>query len=480
MLRDVSRSQVTERIQYENPWWLDGHIEKDYRAMPRRLYFNLFRPLVYETDIRRAIVLMGPRRVGKTVMLHHLVEDLISSGVNPQKIVFVTIENPIYNNIGLEELFNLAKRATGLSDRHGWYVIFDEIQYLKGWEVHLKSLVDSYRQDKFIVSGSAAAALQFASNESGAGRFTDFLLPPLTFHEYIHLCSLESIIRPVEVNWNGKRTDFYTSTHLNELNEHFLNYINFGGYPEVIFSTTLQSNPGRYIRHDIIDKVLLRDLPGLYGISDTRELNSLFTVIAYNSANEFSLDHLSQKSGVVKNTIKKYLEYLEAAFLIRRIRRVDQSGKKFKRDNFFKMYLTNPSLRSALFSPITFNDESIGNMVETAIYAQWMHRDWFIPWYARWRQGEVDMVALGPTLRPRWAVEIKWTNRFYNKPQDLRSLYTFCKENSIQRPVVTTIDKVGEKPFKDLNIQFWPAAAYAYTVGRRTLDHKSTDKYIED
>lgn len=441
--------------------------------MPRRLYFDLFKPLVYERDIRRAVVLMGPRRVGKTVMLHHLIKDLIDSSIDPKKIIFITIENPIYNNIGLEQLFELAKEASGLEDKTGWFVIFDEIQYCRDWEVHLKTLVDSYRKDKFIVSGSAAAALKFASTESGAGRFTDFLLPPLTFNEYISLKGLDRIIKPFGVIWNDQQTDFYTSTHLDELNKHFIDYINFGGYPEVIFSQKMQANPGRYIRQDIVDKVLLRDLPSLYGISDTRELNSLFTTIAYNSGAEFSLETLSRQSQVPKNTLKKYIEYLEAAYLIKQVRRIDQSGKRFKRDNFFKIYLTNPSLRSALFSPITSDDEMIGNMVETAVFAQWMHRDWFTPWYARWPQGEVDMVGLSDsTLKPIWALEIKWSNRYFEKPSELKSLHKFCTENNLNRPIVTSINKEGTVKYKEKSFQFMPASAYAYTIGKRTLEEK--------
>ncbi len=473
MIREISKKQVLDRIRFENPWWVNGQIEEDFDSMPRRLYFELFKPLVYERDIRRAVVLMGPKRVGKTVMLHHLIKDLIDSSINPKKIIFITIENPIYNNIGLEQLFELAREASGLEDKSGWHIIFDEIQYCRDWEVHLKTLVDSYRKDKFIVSGSAAAALKFASTESGAGRFTDFLLPTLTFNEYISLKDLDRIIKPVEVTWKDQRTDFYTSTHIDELNKHFIDYINFGGYPEVIFSQKMQANPGRYIRQDIVDKVLLRDLPSLYGISDTRELNSLFTTIAYNSGGEFSLESLSKQSQVPKNTLKKYIEYLEAAYLIKQIRRIDQSGKKFKRDNFFKIYLTNPSLRSALFSPITSTDEMIGNMVETAVFAQWMHRDWFTPWYSRWSQGEVDMVGLSDSsLKPIWALEIKWSNRYFEKPSELKSLYKFCTENNLASPIVTSISKEGIVKYKEKSFQFIPASAYAYTVGRRTLEKK--------
>ena len=472
MIKNISKKQVLDRIRFENPWWLEGKIEDDYQQMPRRLYFHLFKPLVYEREIRRAVVLMGPRRVGKTVMLYHMVQDMIESGVDPMKIIFITIENPIYNNIGLDQLFSYAKEATGLNDKNDWYIIFDEIQYCRDWEVHLKSLVDSYRKDKFIVSGSAAAALKFASNESGAGRFTDFMLPPLTFNEYISLKGLDRLIKTIDISWNNKIVDFYSTVHLEELNKHFVNYINFGGYPEVIFSEKIQANPGRYIRQDIVDKVLLRDLPSLYGISDTRELNSLFTTIAYNSGGEFSLESLSKQSQVPKNTLKKYIAYLEAAFLIKQVKRIDQSGKRFKRDNFFKIYLTNPSLRSALFSPISATDEMMGNMVETAIFAQWMHRDWFTPWYARWSNGEVDMVGLSERLKPKWALEIKWSDRYFEKPGELKSLIKFCKENNLQSPVVTSITKEGNIEFNGINLQFIPSSSYAYTVGKKTLEMK--------
>ncbi|MFY8037401.1 MAG: ATP-binding protein [Cyclobacteriaceae bacterium] len=475
MLNSVAKSQIIDRIRFENPWWVTGHIEDDYNQMRRRAYFELFKPQAFENDIRRALVLMGPRRVGKTVMLYHLVEELLLAKVPARKIIFLTIENPLYIHKTLEQLFQLGKEASGNTDKNDWYVIFDEIQYCREWEVHLKSLVDSYRQCKFIASGSAAAALKYKSQESGAGRFTDFMLPPLTFHEYVELKDQNHLMVPTSVTWNGNVSAFYTSTHLDELNKHFVNYLNFGGYPEVIFNEKIQSNPGRFIRQDIVDKVLLRDLPSLYGISDVQELNSLFTSITYNTANEFSYEELSQNSGVPKNTLKKYIEYLEAAFLLKQVKRVDQSGKRFLRDNFFKLYLTNPSMRSALFSPLTATDDQMGNMVETAIYAQWMHREWFTPYYARWNGGEVDMIGIDEkNLKPNWALEIKWSNRYFEKTQELKSLVKFCTESGLDKALVTTIDKEGTKTEGNCTLQFFPAAAYAYTVGKNTLVRKKT------
>ena len=472
-LNPFSEQLITERLRFENPWWTDGKTEDEYNAKPRRLYFALFHPLVDDVTVNRAVVLMGPRRVGKTVMMNHTIQHLLNAGVSSKKICFINIENPIYNNIPLEQLFTYARKATAESDPKGWFVFFDEIQYLRDWEVHVKVLVDSYPKTKFVVSGSAAAALKLASTESGAGRFTDFMLPPLTFNEYIHLKGLGQLIIPSKLEWNGNITRFFSTVNIKELNKHFIDYINFGGYPEVIFSEKIQANPGRYIRSDIVDKVLLRDLPSLYGIQDVQELNSLFTTLAYHSGNEVSLESLSQASGVEKYLLKKYLEYLEAAFLIRIIHRIDDSAKKFKRANFYKIYLTNPSLRSALFSPLQATDDAVGNMVETAIYSQWMHCEWFTPYYARWTNGEVDMVGLDDKkLKPQWALEIKWSNRFYEEPAELKSLLQFCETNKLTSALVTTIDMEGVREQRGIQLIFVPAAIYAYVVGVNTLEHK--------
>ena len=94
---------------------------------------------------------------------------------------------------------------------------------------------------------------------------------------------------------------------------------------------------GRYVKSDIVDKVLLRDLPSLYGIKDVQELNRFFTYIAYNTGSEFSYEAMSKDSGIQKDTLKKYLEYLEAAFLIKVLNKVDFHAKRKPRFNLCKM-----------------------------------------------------------------------------------------------------------------------------------------------
>jgi predicted AAA+ superfamily ATPase len=160
------------------------------------------------------------------------------------------------------------------------------------------------------------------------------------------------------------------------------------------------------------------------------------------------------------------------------INKVDDHAKKFKSITSFKVYLTNPSLRTALFSPIEESDQETGNMVETAIFSQWMHRDNMDLKYARWKmgrsEGEVDMVSIDNKLfKPQWCVEIKWSNRYYDKSRDLESLLFFCKKNGFKASVVTTVDILGNKTVDELELTFLPAAVYAYNIGAITLDKKA-------
>jgi uncharacterized protein len=473
----IPTEKIIERLRYENPWWVSGKVQETYSAMSKRLYFDLFYPFVKEKEVRRAVVLMGPRRVGKTVMLLHSIDRLLKETVNARSIFFVGIDNPIYIQLSLEDILTLCKAAVQRNDLNGCYVFFDEIQYLKDWERHLKVLVDSYPETKFIVSGSAAAALKWHSTESGAGRFTDFMLPPLTFQEYIHLKKMEHLMYDGSINYGNETIPYRLTQDIKALNKEFIHYLNFGGYPEVVLSEKVQSDMGRYIKSDIVDKVLLRDLPSLYGIKDVQELNRFFTYIAYNTGNEFSYEKMSKESGIQKETLKKYLEYLEAAFLIKVLNKVDINSKRLKRVTSFKVYLTNPSLRTALFSPIDETDREMGNMVETGVLSQLMHRERLDLTYARWKdgreEGEVDLVLVDDKqFKPVWGVEIKWSNRYFEKPRELRSLIQFCKMNDFQKAVVTSLDRLGVQQLEDLLFTFLPAALYTYNIGDITLKKK--------
>lgn len=458
-------------MRADNPWWMDGRIRRDVEELRERGYCPRVADLVTKADVQRAVILMGPRRVGKTVLLYHVIKRLLDTGqYRPREIAYLSLDQPLYTGLPIEAAAAALRDANGREN--DLRVLFlDEIQYLADWERHLKAFVDSHPAIRCIACGSAAAALKRRSTESGAGRFTDFLLPPLTFWEFLRLRNADDL---VELLPGGRSR----SSNLRLLNEQFLAYVNFGGFPEAITSSAVRADPGRYIGADIVEKVLLRDLPSLYGIRDVQELNRLFTTLAYNTAEEVSLEGLSRNSGVSKLTLRRYLEYLEAAFLIKRIHRVDVNARHFRRSTHFKVYVTSPSLRTALFGPVNDDDPAMGAMVETAVFAQWFHSNARLS-YARWsgrHGGEVDIVHLDPRQRPDWCLDVKWSDRPAARPRELTSLVAFSNRHPNARVMVTS--KTKNRELSDWPgagpLHIAPAAHYCHAVGRHAIESPAT------
>lgn len=467
-MQSISKADIHLRIQRDNPWWTDPDHVPPEAVFPRRVYFSPFRKLALNFDVRRATVLLGPRRVGKTVMIKQLIHEALCLGVKRQNVLYVSIDTPIYLGISLEEFLTYLPVA---ETKESCVVIFDEIQYLRDWEIHLKDLVDNYAHVKFIASGSAAAALQLASKESGAGRFSDFMLPPLTFYEFLMFLNedekfIEQLERKVGV------PPKYLIKDIKGLNDRFVDYLNFGGYPEAVTNEQIRNNPEQFIKNDIIDKVLLKDLPSLYGITGIQELNKLFSFLAYNAGNEASFENICQESGITKPTIRRYIEYLESAFLLIKVSTVDDNCKTMKRERNFKIYLNNPSMRAALFAPVKSDDsQKIGQLAESAIFSQWQHSPAFSNLrYARWRnEGEVDIVYLmGGNQKPLWIGEIKWSDRVATHPADETWALNWLtkRHDSIRHAVFTTKTHEGELNVNGIPVQVTPSAAYCYILGR--------------
>lgn len=437
-------------------------------ALRPRAYLGLVRQLLADEQLRRAVVLLGPRRVGKTILIRHLIAELLQAGVAPQRVAYVEMDHPLLHGQSLAALVQhfevVAAGGTGTR-----YLFFDEVQSHKDWEKHLKPLVDHRPDLRILVSGSAAAALKRQSTESGAGRFTDFLLPPLTFSEYLHLRAEPAAI-------HEESAGLYVLEDVARLNRQFVEYVTFGGYPELALSPSVRDNPERFVKSDIVDKVLLRDLPQLYGIKDIQELNALFTLLAFNTGEEVSFEQLSQRSGVGKQTIQRYIEYLEAAFLIKRVFRVDQDGRRYQRERSFKVYLTNPAMYTGLFGAQDPEHGDFGHLVETALFAQRFHEDARLN-YAKWGNddNEVDLVESSSALKPVSALEIKWSDRPAERHELLKSLCRFALRHQLPVAWATTRTRFGEFTAEGSTIRLWPAAALAFHYGVRAVKGRIAD-----
>lgn len=108
--------------------------------------------------------------------------------------------------------------------------------------------------------------------------------------------------------------------------------------------------------------------------------------------------------------------------------------------------------------------------------SQWFHSDVRLH-YARWKnghnQGEVDIVNLDNAKhKPHWAVEVKWSDRFFDRPYELENLISFCKANMLGDATVTTISKQGIKTQDNVALEFTPASLYCYQLGYNIIRFK--------
>ena len=470
-----SEDMFRNRASRDNIWWTTGKVSQEYENAKSRLFLEDFYNYVANTEVNRAMLLIGPRRIGKTWLLQHTIRRLLEKGVvSPKQIMFFSIDIPVYNGMSLEELLVEGGKIAKVDVRRDrLYVFFDEIQYLRNWENHLKTLVDTYPNVRFVASGSAASVLGRGVIESGAGRISDHVLPPLSFKEYLILKGQDGVPEQREI------ADGVTVPEVEDLeafNRTFLEYVNFGGYPELVFKATEKEDVKRYIQRDIVDKVLLKDLPSLYNIRDVRELQSFFSYLVFHSGMVQSLEALSVGSGIPKYAISQSIGYLEEAFLISRLDRVDINARKLQRATQFKLYLSNPSLRAAMFQPVDPTQEPyFGHLMETAVSAQFgiggMRENLR---YANWKVGkgqhEVDFVRMDPgTQRPVDALEVKWSDGPFDHPADLSGAISFLKQHGLKRLTVTTRSQTGVKRVGDIEIVYIPTSLYAASMASEFL-----------
>jgi predicted AAA+ superfamily ATPase len=77
---EIAKSEIVARLCFDNSWWESGRAGKvRYQDMPKRKYFQSFYRAGTDVSVNRAVVLMGPRRVGKTAMVLHAIRTLLDS-----------------------------------------------------------------------------------------------------------------------------------------------------------------------------------------------------------------------------------------------------------------------------------------------------------------------------------------------------------------------------------------------------------------
>lgn len=308
----------------------------------------------------KAILLFGPRQTGKTTLLHQVLDD-------KQGVMWLNGDEA-----DVQQLFENAS-STRLKSYFGSHttVVVDEAQRIANIGVKLKLITDQIKEVQLIATGSSAWELANRTQEPLTGRKWEYFLYPLSFGEMVaHHGLLEE-----------KR-----------LIPHRLVY---GSYPEII------NNPGKEkaILKQLTDSFLYKDILMLEGLKKPAKLITLLQALAYQAGSEVSYSELGRITGLDNQTVEKYIDLLEKAYVIFRLGALSRNlRKELKRGR--KIYFYDNGIRNALiaqFGPIELRPDR-GALWENYLMAERQkynayHQMWVNSYFWRTQdQQEIDYV----------------------------------------------------------------------------------------
>ncbi|MBU1071335.1 ATP-binding protein [Patescibacteria group bacterium] len=288
---------MEEILYLLNPWWLN---KKFSSGIPRPKYNQILNSSLRH---KRAVLIVGSRRTGKTTLLHQLIKKLLQEKTNPKQILYLLLDHPKLSSYKLLEIVQKFRQIHELKRSQKLYLFFDEVQYSPNWEQQTKALFDTEKV-KIYLSGSASSQLLLKSPYL-TGRLAKFTIFPANFQEFLTFKKIA--LSPSEHYLYPKIFDKYLQT---------------GGYPEYL----LQPDPTYF--PDLINNILYKDIVALYGIRNPDLIRDLLLLLADRSGHQTSYNKLANILGLNNDTVKEYIYYLKNSLLLTELPRHSTSRSK--------------------------------------------------------------------------------------------------------------------------------------------------------
>jgi len=466
-------SEILGVLRGFNPWWAG-------RADPvppfRRLAFQACRGYLAQSQLRRAILLSGPRRVGKTTILQQLAAAEIEAGRHPRAVLYLTLEHPLLKLVSLSQILALYTEHFHPEGEPA-LLLLDEVQYARDWEIELKLLVDHRPELRIVATGSATVVHKGKLAESGVGRYVTVPVPTLSYYEFVRLRGdvepeIDSKLKPSSLFKLDSASRGELASRLRPLLPLFHRYLLVGGFPETakLDDTSLCH---RLLREDIVERVLRRDMTALFGVRNVADLERLFIYLCLHTGGIFAHKTVADALGTSTATVANYLDFLEQANLVYRLAPVRRGGKQVLRARN-KYYLVDAALRNAVLlrgpEALARTDE-MGLIVETTVLRHvfaYTYRD--RPQIAYWRDPvtshEVDIIVISPAYKI--PIEVKYREQ---APLDRGGgLVSYCSAERIHQAFLVTKRDVDfdEVKFDGVKTRFLrvPAHVLCYLLGQ--------------
>jgi predicted AAA+ superfamily ATPase len=326
MLAEVHFMILGELLQDLNPWWRDAAVRQARGYPVRRDLQPEILARVRKTEERRAMVLLGPRQVGKTVLLLQVVDDLLEAGWPPQNLTYFDFsDDRLTEPVTAREVADV--QPVGFNPEHPRVLLLDEIRSAPRWDLWLKQAVD-HRLGRIVVTDSAAGLLRDGARESGLGRWDEHTIEPLSFRELVRLHA-EAGESPEEV--------------LRRVPDLPDRYLETGGFPEHAARDD-DSEVRRRLRSDIAERAILRDLLGK-GV-DVQRVKELFVYLLQDSGAELNAEARGRDLNADPRTVREWVRLLMDTQLVVSLERQIRHAATGLRSRP-KVYAADPGLVAA-------------------------------------------------------------------------------------------------------------------------------------
>ena len=468
----TSKENILKVLTAYNPWWKSNVINPAFAKTYKRFAFYEAMKKLNNSQIRRTVILTGTRRVGKTTIQYQMIDELLRSGISPQKIVFISMDHPMLKLSAFNEILECYHENI-CADKDVYY-FFDEIQYASEWDKWLKTIYDMQPETKVVATGSASPALIKGDRESGAGRWSVIQVPTMSFYEYCELLNIErpsfdEDLRPTKLVKMERQQFSEIMIKLSDIQKHFNRYLRVGGFPELALADD-DIFAEQIMREDVVDKVLKRDLPSLYNIRNATELERIFLYLCNVSSEIVSMEAIAKElNGVSRPTVENYISYLESANLIYLSWPINMADKKVLKARP-KIYIADAAIRNAVLmdDSLLTDPKEMGKIAETAVYkhiaAFYYQKATSVGYYRGGRKDkEIDIVVEYPKIK-NILIEVKYREGAPIADND--AISELCQDSSASIIITKSPSDYGvhntKSGFKMLRI---PAYAFLYLLG---------------
>lgn len=464
-------SEIISILHGFNPWWTN-------RPFPvpqfNRLAYGACRKYLDTPEMRRAILLSGPRRVGKTTLLQQLADALIKEGHNPRGIIYLSLDHPLLKLLSIRHILKIFHDNIH-SEGQPTVLLLDEIQYSREWETEIKLLVDHQPAYRIVATGSATVIHKKKLAESGVGRWITVPVPTLSFYEFVHIRGeytpeLTDNIRPRDLFTLPASGHIRIAAQLRPLLPLYNRYLLVGGFPETARQSDI-SLCQRLLREDVVERVLKRDMTALFGVRNVNDLEKLFIYLCLHTGGILAHAAVASALETSAATVGNHLALLEQANLVYCLPPVRAGGKKtLKARN--KYYLVDAALRNAVLlrgEEVLTNSNDLGLIVETTVlrhlYAYY-YRD--TPEIAYWRDAtsnkEVDIIVRSPAYH--MAIEVKYREQAVLEQNG--GLAHYCRSEEIKQAYLVTKQEAdfGVATLNGTQVLKIPAHILCYLLGQ--------------